>query len=187
MNTFACNDQGLEEAAKVILSGGVAIIPTDTVYGLAAHPDFPEAVQRLYTIKGRLESKPIALLASDIASIENFGFSLGEKAQMLAKKHWPGALTIVLANESTTEGFRIPDYEWTRKLIKKCGGVLRVTSANLSGGEDAVEAIQAINSIGLSADVIIDGGESRIGTPSTVVLITSSDGLKILRAGAVNI
>lgn len=187
MKTLPSDAHGLEEASKTLLSGGVAIIPTDTVYGLAAHPGFPEAVQRLYEIKKRLESKPIALLASDAGAVESAGFALFGKARAMTEKHWPGALTIILENPTGTEGFRVPNHEWTRSLIRRCGGLLRVTSANLSGGEDAVEALQAVESIGLSADIVIDGGKSRIGVPSTVVLASHDGELKILRQGAVEV
>ena len=108
------------------------------------------------------------------------------EAQKLAAAHWPGALTLVLSNGEKTEGFRVPNHEWTRRLIAKCGGSLRVTSANLSGGEDAVEATEAMNTVGLSADIIADGGKSKIGTPSTVVLIDDA-GAKILRQGAIEL
>lgn len=187
MKSVPCSEAGLEATAEILLNGGIAVIPTDTVYGLAAHPAIPEAVQRLYTVKGRAEGKPIALLASDTEAVERFGFALIPEAQKLAAAHWPGALTLVLSNGEKTEGFRIPNHEWTRRLIAKCGGVLRVTSANLSGGEDAVEASEAMKSVGLSADIIADGGKSKIGTPSTVVLIETTGSAKILRQGAIKL
>ena len=111
--------EGFARAVEVLNRGGVAVIPTDTVYGLAARPDFPEAVERLYTIKGRELKKPIAILASDIAAIERFGYPVEGKARELAEKHWPGALTMVIG----AEGFRIPDHAETRELISACGGV----------------------------------------------------------------
>ena len=85
--------QGLDDAARVLNAGGVVVIPTDTVYGLAAHPAFPAAVERLYTIKGRVAKKPIALLAADAAAVRAFGY---EVPQALADR-WPGALTVVSA------------------------------------------------------------------------------------------
>lgn len=160
--------------------GGVAVIPTDTVYGLAARPDFPEAVERLYTIKGREAKKPIALLASDIAAIERFGCPIEGKARELAEKHWPGALTMVVG----TEGFRIPNHAETRGLIAACGGVLRVTSANLSGQRPATDAPQALADVGLSADYVVDDGVSPGGVPSTVIRVNSDGSFEVLRAGA---
>ena len=179
-----------EKAVEVLNRGGVAVIPTDTVYGLAARPDFPEAVERLYTIKGREAKKPIALLASDIAAVERFGYPIEGKARELAEKHWPGALTLVVGRppspgaSARQEGFRIPDHAETRELIAACGGVLRVTSANLSGQRPATDAPQALADVGLSADYVVDDGISPGGVPSTVVRVNSDGSLEILRAGA---
>ena len=173
-------DACFKRAAEVLNGGGVAMIPTDTVYGLAARPDFDEAVDRLYTIKGRELKKPIALLASDIAAIERFGYVLGGKARELAEKHWPGALTMVIGKE----GFRIPDHAKTRELIAACGGVLRVTSANLSGRRPATDAPQALRDVGLSADYVVDDGVSPGGVPSTVVRVREDGSLEVLRQGA---
>ena len=187
MRTVPCDTSSVDEVAKVLLAGGVAVIPTDTVYGLAAHPDFPDAVERLYEIKGRSRQKPIALLASSVESVVNAGFGLSSRAFGLAEKFWPGALTLVLHGISRTEGFRVPAHEWTRALIAKCGGLLRVTSANLSGGQAAVEAGEALNAIGLSFDILVDGGVSSGGVASTVVLVDCDGSLKVLRHGAVEV
>ena len=183
MKIIPCNDASLDEAAAVLNAGGVAVIPTDTVYGLAAHPGFPDAVERLYTIKGRESGKKIALLASDAAAVEAFGFPLPEKAAQLAGSHWPGALTMVLGDE----GFRVPDHDWTRRLLAKCGGVLRVTSANLSGGKAATNAPQALADVGLSADLVVDDGVSPGGVASTVVRVCADGEIQILRKGAIEI
>ncbi|MBE6397616.1 MAG: L-threonylcarbamoyladenylate synthase [Lentisphaerae bacterium] len=183
MRILSCNDAALDEAAAVLNAGGVAVIPTDTVYGLAAHPGFPDAVERIYTIKGRESGKKIALLASDSSAVESFGFPLPEKAAQLAGRHWPGALTMVLGDE----GFRVPDHDWTRRLLAKCGGVLRVTSANLSGGKAATDAPQALADVGLSADLVVDDGASPGGVASTVVRVCADGGIEVLRKGAIEI
>ncbi len=170
-------------AAEVLNAGGVAVIPTDTVYGLAARPDFAAAVDRLYTIKGRELKKPIALLASDVAAIERFGYPVKGKARELAEKYWPGALTMVIGKE----GFRIPDHAETRELIAACGGVLRVTSANLSGRCPATDAPQALKDVGLSADYVVDDGVSPGGVPSTVVRVAADGSIEVLREGAIRL
>lgn len=170
-------------AERILNGGGVAVIPTDTVYGLAARPDFPSAVDRLYTIKGRALGKPIALLASDIAAVERLSGPLTGRARELAEQHWPGALTLVVG----TEGFRIPDHDRTRRLIAACGGLLRVTSANLSGQRPATDAPQALADVGLSADCIVDDGISPGGVPSTVVRVKQDGSVDILREGAIHI
>lgn len=187
MRVVGCDCAGLDAAADTLLKGGVAVIPTDTVYGLAAHPDFPAAVDRLYTIKGRSEKKPIALLASSVEAVERRGFNLSGRAAELAKRHWPGALTLVVSNRESTEGFRVPDFAWTRELIEKCGGALKVTSANLSGSQAAVEAAEALRSVGLSADIVVDGGVSPGGVASTVVAVSVGGDVEILRQGAVDL
>ena len=181
MRILPCTEAALDEAAAVLNAGGVAVIPTDTVYGLAAHPGFPAAVERLYSIKGRERRKKIALLAADAAAVEAFGSPLPAAAKDLAAKHWPGALTLVLGKE----GFRVPDHAWTRRLLAACGGVLRVTSANLSGGQPATNAPQALADVGLSADLVVDDGPSSGGVPSTVVRVRKEGGIEILRPGAI--
>ena len=184
--TIPCNDESLDVAAKMLCDGKVAVIPTDTVYGLAAHPAHPEAVERLYTMKAREARKPIALLASDEDALKRNGFALEAEAADLAKRYWPGALTLVVENkEGRTEGFRVPAHDWTRKLIARCGGLLRVTSANISGEAPAKDAAEAFRALGLAPDAIFDGGKSKVGIASTVVKVAANGALSILRKGAI--
>lgn len=178
--------------AEALLAGKVAVIPTDTVYGLAAHPSHPEAVERLYTIKERERRKPIALLVSDGGVPEKLGYPMIPAARELVAKYWPGALTVVLKGGEErkldeTEAFRCPDHEWTRELLRLCGGALRVTSANMSGEMPAVDAAKALEAVGLESDIVVDGGKSRIGVPSTVVAFGSDGAMSILRKGAVEL
>lgn len=177
----ACDEAGLEAAAAALLAGGVAILPTDTVYGLAAHPGFPAAVEKLYSIKERDGRKPIALLAADASCLDACG-GCGGAATRLARKCWPGALTIVVENAG--EGYRVPSHEWLRRLIAKCGGTLRVTSANKSGREAPATLQDALAQLGDTADAAIDGGECKSGTASAVVRARSDGSIEILRAGA---
>ena len=172
------DDAGLAAAAATLNGGGVAVIPTDTVYGLAARPDHPGAVARLYSIKARAAQKPIALLASDAEGAAGF---VGADAARVGAKHWPGALTVV----GRGEGVRVPAHEWTRRLVAACGGALRVTSANLSGGQAATDAAAALASVGLSADLVVDGGVSPGGRASTVVRVADGGSLELLREGPV--
>lgn len=184
--TPATRDACLAEAAALLKAGGVVVIPTDTVYGLAAHPACAAAVGRLCTIKGREQAKPIALLASDAAAVAQSGAHLPPAAARLAARFWPGALTLVLScRGGATEGFRVPAHDWTRALLAACGGVLRVTSANLSGRQPAATAAAALAGVGLEADLVIDDGPSPGGVASTVVRV--DDGRpQILREGAIS-
>ena len=177
MKVVRADEAGLAAAADTLLAGGVAVIPTDTVYGLAAHPGHPAAVARLYAIKARAAQKPIALLAGDADAAAAF---VGPEAASVGRPRWPGALTVVAQGE----GVRVPDHVWTRRLLARCGGALRVTSANLSGRRAATDAEDALKDIGLSADLVVDGGVSPGGTASTVVQVTDGS-LTILRDGPV--
>ncbi len=161
------------------------ILPTDTVYGIAAHPACASAVARICTIKGRPTGKPIALLAADVAAVCAFGAVFSPAAQRLAAAYWPGALTLVLPCGGAYEGFRVPDHEATRALLAACGGTLRVTSANLSGAMPAVSAAEALKDVGLEADLLIDGGVAPGGVPSTVVKIDLENTLTVIREGAI--
>lgn len=175
----------LKTCARLLLNGGVAVIPTDTVYGIAAHPAHPKALQRICTIKGRLSTKPVALLAADTSAIIRFGASLPPAATTLAHAFWPGALTMVLPCHDIYEGFRIPALLFTRQLLHACGGLLRVTSANLSGSMPAATAAAAFAALGISPDQIIDNGPSPDNTPSTVIRITPTNQIDLIRQGAI--
>lgn len=181
MKVLPCTEEALDAAADVLNRGGVAVIPTDTVYGLAAHPARAAAVERLYSIKGRDARKPIALLAADRQAVAAFGATMPPPAAALADEHWPGALTLVLKCGDVFEGFRVPDHAWTRRLLSRCGGALRVTSANLSGRRPATDAPQALADVGLDADLVIDDGISPGGIPSAVVKVCPDGAMQTLR------
>ncbi|MCL2103967.1 MAG: L-threonylcarbamoyladenylate synthase [Kiritimatiellaeota bacterium] len=184
----ALTEDALTQAAEILNVGGVVIIPTDTVYGIAAHPRHPGAVQRIYAVKGRPTGKPIALLAATVAAVERFGAFFPEAAKRLAETYWPGALTLVLPCEGGGyEGFRVPAHEAIRRLITLCGGVLRVTSANLSGAIPALDAAHALKDVGLEADMVLDGGVSPGGIASTVVKVDPEGVVTVLREGGVAI
>lgn len=174
-----------DRAADLLRAGGVVIIPTDTVYGIAAHPACAGAVARICMIKGRPTGKPIALLAADLASVLACGAMLPPAARCLAERFWPGALTLVLTCGGGEEGFRVPDHSATRRLLAACGGTLRVTSANLSGSMPAVSAVEALRDVGLEADMVIDGGVCPGGVASSVVRVCPDGNVEILREGAI--
>lgn len=176
-------EKAAEAAAAVLLRGGVAAFPTDTVYGLACHPDFPDALARICAIKGRDPAKPIAFLASDFGAVAARGAVLSGRAAALAARFWPGALTIVADCGGVSEGFRVPDCALARKIIALCGGLLRVTSANPSGMDPATSpdhpSMAAIEGM---CDIVVDGGLCDGGVASTVV---QDNPWRILREGAI--
>ena len=183
--TAANRAEVVAEAAGILSRGGVVILPTDTVYGLACHPVFPESLQRIYRIKARDAGKPVAFLADSREAPVRYGARLSPAARAFASRFWPGALTIVADCGETTEGFRVPDRELTREIISACGGLLRVTSANPSGEPAAVTADDpSVLAIADLCDLVIDDGPADSGVASTVVR-DSADGWRILREGGV--
>lgn len=183
--TLGNREAVISQAADILTNGGVIVLPTDTVYGLAAHPDFPETVHRIYDIKGRAENKPIAFLASNCETPVRYGAEFSPAAKKFAAAFWPGALTIVADCRGTTEGFRVPDMDITREIIAACGGLLRVTSANLSGEPAATSADHpSVTDIASLCDMVIDNGPCPCGTASTVV--RDLDGTwTVLREGSI--
>jgi L-threonylcarbamoyladenylate synthase len=175
----------IASAAALLRGGGVVLVPTDTVYGLAGHPDCPQAVARLYATKGRPAHKPIALLAAGEEAVRSAGAAFPPAAARLAAAFWPGALTLVLPCRGAAEGFRVPDHPFARDLLAACGGLLRVTSANRSGALPAASAAAALRDIGLEADLVVDDGSTPGGAASTVVRVTAGGEVAILRAGAI--
>ncbi len=175
----------LDEALASLQSGGLVVIPTDTVYGLAAMPDNKSAINKLFKAKQRDFGKPIAMLASDVGSLSGNGISLTKNEKKLADKYWPGPLTLVLKAGRRKEGVRVPDNEIARSLIRKAGGLLRVTSANISGNCPAVTVSAAVKELGGSVAVYLDAGRSRVGVASTVVEVKRGKPV-ILRQGALS-
>ena len=182
----------LKAAADVLLRGGVAAIPTDTVYGFAALVHDEKAIERLYRIKERSQNKSIAVLLGDAIQAHEVAHEFPAKAQRLADKYWPGALTIIIRKKTGLPadltsndlvGLRIPDHEFTRDLIRLTGP-LAVTSANISGQPPAKSIAEFNDELGDQLDIIIDGGPSRGGVPSSVINCDADPAI-ILREGAI--
>ena len=183
--TAANRAEAIAKAADILSRGGVVILPTDTVYGIACHPGFPDALQRIYRIKSRDAGKPVAFLADSPEAPVRYGARLSPTARAFAARFWPGALTIVADCGGATEGFRVPDRDLTRQIIAACGGLLRVTSANPSGEPAAVTADDpSVLAIADLCDLVIDDGPADSGVASTVVR-DAADGWRILREGCV--
>jgi L-threonylcarbamoyladenylate synthase len=162
----------MAQAVEALHDGQLVIIPTDTVYGVAAHPDRPAACRRLAAAKGREADKPVALLADDVTSVVQRSGGLTAQELCLARAFWPGPLTLVVDMPAGgTEGFRVPDMELTRTLLRACGGVLRVSSANLSGDPAALTAVDAAATLGAHVALVIDEGPVTGGRASSVVRI----------------
>ncbi|MBM2826891.1 MAG: threonylcarbamoyl-AMP synthase [Dehalococcoidia bacterium] len=186
--------QAIRQAAEVIIRGGVVAFPTDTVYGIGAYISSASAVERIYTIKGRAEGKPLQLLLADIEDIETVALEVPPEAWVLAQAFLPGGLTLVLKKSPSvpdqvtagldTVAVRVPDHPVCLELIRAVGAPLVATSANLSGRPSALDAHEVREQLGQQVDFILDGGRAPLGRDSTIVDLTQHPP-KLLREGAV--
>ena len=183
----ARTDEGeaIRLAAEALVAGLLVVLPTDTVYGLAADPRVRGAEDRLREAKDREADKPIPILAANVESIVSGGVSLNAAERRLAAAFWPGPLTLVLKATNREEGFRVPDCAVALRVLEACGGLLRVTSANRSGEEPARTAAEAAEALAGWVAVVLDDGPSPGGTPSSVVRVTDG-GFDVIREGAIS-
>ena len=180
--------RSLEYAQQLLLQNQLVAFPTDTVYGVGALAFNSEAINQLYLVKGRDAAKAIAVLLGDISALGQVTASMGPLAERLAQCFWPGPLTLVVnrhpdlpANLSPllTIGVRMPDHPVAQELLKHTGP-MAVTSANLSGASNSITAQQVFDQLQGRIPLILDGGATPGGEPSTVVDCTG-DQLVILR------
>lgn len=172
----------VEEAAAALAKGQVVAFPTDTVYGVAAGHGH---IKALFEAKGRPKDKRIPVLLSDASHLEASAI-VTPAARALAERFWPGPLSIVLAAPRRGSiAFRVPASDVARRLIAASGGGLPVTSANLSGQPDARTAEDVLAQLDGRIALVLDGGRTPGGVPSTVVDCSGSE-VRILREGAVS-
>ncbi len=186
--------EALARAAAVLAGGGVVAYPTDTLYGLGVDPRQAAAVERLYRIKLRRVEQAIPLIASNQAQVVACAGALGKANARLAKAFWPGPLTLVLpaweglapgvSAEGGTVAVRVPDHPIAQGLAAALGYPVTSTSANRSGQAAPASAIGVTASIGDTVDLLIDGGATAGGRPSTIV-DTASGAPRLVRAGAI--
>lgn len=183
---------------RKLLEGALLIYPTDTVYGLGAVIDREESLKKIYEAKSRAFSSPLIALVSSVDKIEKIAH-IEEKNERvvkeLAKNFWPGALTIILkkkdivpgimVSNGDTVGIRIPDLKISLDIIEMAGGILATTSANISGEPSPRSYAELTDEIKSRVDIVIDGGECKIGEVSTIIDLTKSIP-KILRKGAIS-
>jgi L-threonylcarbamoyladenylate synthase len=184
----------IEEAAAVLRAGGVIAIPTDTLYGLAADPFNPVAVARLFAIKGRDAERAVPLVAADVEQVTDHFGPLPAAGERLAAAFWPGPLTLLVHAPKTlaanltggqpTVGVRVPDHAVTRELCRACARPLTATSANMSGEPATADPEEVVRTIGERIDLLLDGGRTPGGPPSTIVDISGSSP-RLVRSGAV--
>jgi len=183
------------DAAMIVASGGVIAFRTDTFYGLGVDPLNQAAVQQIGELKGREEPQPILLLISDLSEVDRFITHQSEVFKTIAARFWPGPLTLVgvarpelpvaVTAGTGTIGLRLPDDESVRVLVRKCGGALTATSANVSRQSPARSAEEVRNYFPAGVDLIVDGGEVTATKPSTVLDLSGSEP-RLIREGVIS-
>jgi L-threonylcarbamoyladenylate synthase len=188
----AQDPETLLHALAVLRRGGLVAFPTDTVYGVGAMAFNGAAVKRIYTAKQRTVEKAIPVLIADPADLPKVTQELPPFAVRLADRFWPGPLTLVLAKHpglpmsvsaGPTVAIRVPDHPVARSLLRSAGP-LAVTSANLSGQPNPSTAQEVCAQLGGRIALIVDGGQTPGGVPSTLVDCTGAEP-RILREGPV--
>lgn len=173
----------IREAAGILRAGGLVVLPTETVYGLAAALGVPGALERLYRAKGRPAHKPTARFVRGAEDLEREGVTLAGAARRLAERFWPGPLTLVVPTGKGDIGWRVPDHPVCQAILGELGEPLAVTSANRSGGAEARTAQEAAKELGESVDLVLDAGRTGDAPPSTVVRVRGRE-VEVLRWGA---
>lgn len=195
---YDCSDPdaraaGLDAAAEAIGRGELVLLPTDTVYGIAADAFTPAAVTGLLAAKNRGRAMPVPVLIGEASTLGGLVLDLPETARQLAEAFWPGGLTLVvehspslawdLGDAEGTVAVRLPDDDLARDLLRRTGP-LAVSSANRSGRPAATTAQQADEQLGERAAVVLDGGPRASSGASTIVDCTAPTP-RVLRVGAI--
>lgn len=194
--TFDCrteSEAGVRAAVEALQAGELVVLPTDTVYGLAADAFNPLAVGRLLEAKGRGRDMPTPVLVPSARTLDGIADTVPQVARDLADAFWPGALTLVVRHAATlawdlgetkgTVAVRVPLDRVALAVLEKTGP-LAVSSANRSGMPPATDAAEAARQLGSAVEVYLDGGASGEPVPSTIVDLTG-DVPTVLRLGAV--
>ncbi len=185
---------GLDAAADAIGRGDLVLLPTDTVYGVAADAFSPAAVTGLLAAKNRGRSMPVPVLIGEASTLAGLVLRVPPAAMRLAEEFWPGGLTLVLEHAPSlawdlgdaegTVAVRLPDDDLARDLLRRTGP-LAVSSANRSGRPAATSADEAAAQLGEHAAVVLDGGRRDSSAASTIVDCTGATP-RVLRVGAID-
>ena len=187
-------EKALQEAARIIMRGGIAVYPTETIYGIGVRFDDQQALQRLFELKNRDQNKPVLLLlssADDLALISN---RVPPEARILTERFWPGPLTLVVpaapdlsvlvTGAGPSIGCRVSSNASAAALVPACGMPITSTSANLSGGANPTSISDIPDDVIARADVVIDAGPTPGSTASTVYDISQKP-FRCIRPGVI--
>ena len=197
---FDCSDPyqreaGMTAAVTALSRGELVLLPTDTVYGVAADAFTPAAVTRLLAAKNRGRSMPVPVLIGEASTLAGLVVNIPPIAHSLAEAFWPGGLTLVvehapslawdLGEAEGTVAIRLPDDEVARELLRRTGP-LAVSSANRSGRPAATNAAEAEYQLGDHVDVVLDGGP-RSGSAASTIVDCTAPTPRLLRLGAIGL
>ena len=193
MKVVRADVEGERVTAEWLLRGGVAVVPTDTVYGLAARPAEVDAVRTIYRLKGRPEGMHLPVLAATVDQVRSLGVAFTPAAEELARRWWPGPLTLAFGfglppdrpdwlQGRTEVAVRIPAHNFLRAVLQETG-VLVVTSANPHGAPTPRTAQDVAGGLGSAVELVVDGGALQ-DVPSTLVNV-NGPAPSIEREGAI--
>ncbi|MBO3100366.1 L-threonylcarbamoyladenylate synthase [Cellulomonas fengjieae] len=187
--------RALDEAVNILSRGGLVVVPTDTVYGIAADAFTPPAVQALLDAKGRGRQMPPPVLIASVQTLDGLATGVPAGARALAEAFWPGGLTLIvrahpslawdLGETHGTVALRVPDHETALALLARTGP-LAVSSANTTGSPAAVTAQDAHDQLGDSVALYLDAGEAP-GQVSSSIVDATGETLRLVRAGAISL
>lgn len=192
---FNADKDNISKAAEIVRDGGLVAMPTETVYGLGANVYNARAVANIFAAKGRPAFNPLISHIAEIDFLKEYAYT-DERIMALAKRFWPGALTMVLKRKEYNEGIdlacaglatttvRIPNHPIALELIRKSGVPIVAPSANKSETISPTTAEHVWESLGDKVDMILDGGACRVGVESTIIDVTGND-VVLLRAGGI--
>jgi L-threonylcarbamoyladenylate synthase len=194
MTVLKATKNNTMKAAQVVRGGGLVIYPTETVYGLGCDPFNFQAVKRILEVKGN-RNKPLPVLVASITDAGKVAL-ISQNGKKLAAKFWPGPLTMVFPKKQALSyvvtfglnsvGLRIPDNEVVLQLLRMCGGLLVGSSANRTGEEPPRRVKEMSNELKTMVEVVLDGGPTAQGVPSTIVDLTQKKP-RILREGPISL
>lgn len=193
--TVIADDAAIAKAVDLLHQGRLVAFPTETVYGLGADASNAKAVTGIFKAKGRPADHPLIVHIANPAQLSDWAITVPETAQRLAKRFWPGPLTLILkkrpevANEITggqdTVGLRIPDNPVALRLLRAFGGGIAAPSANRFKRVSPTQAVHVAEELDGRVDLILDGGPCRVGVESTIIDLSGTNPL-LLRPGRIS-
>lgn len=193
--TVLADEAGIAQAAEYLRQGRLVAFPTETVYGLGADAGNATAVKGIFKAKGRPADHPLIVHIADVAQLSDWARSVPETANRLAKRFWPGPLTLILkkrpevpdevTGKQDTVGLRIPDNPVALRLLKAFGGGIAAPSANRFKRISPTRAEHVAEELDGLVDLILDGGPCRVGIESTIIDLSGAKPL-LLRPGSIS-